>query len=107
MGNHTPSSEPKKVHFGYPLIMGLSFWVIAFSVLSMCDGPKSACCAKSESECHAPTEGHHGNNEKPEVKAPVAGMADSTALTNNDSTVVGTETAKTDSLPKETTPTHH
>lgn len=62
MGNHHSGHEaPKKVAFGAPIIMGLSFWLIAFSFLTMCDGPKEECCG-GEDEC-CKMEQHEGVKE--------------------------------------------
>ncbi|MFL5754567.1 MAG: hypothetical protein ACJ76F_14235 [Bacteroidia bacterium] len=68
MEHHSEHNEsPKRVAFGAPIIMGLSFWIITFGFLSMCDGPKECCegdkeCCKEQSECK-----HEGKEEAKET----------------------------------------
>ncbi len=66
MGNHSDHGSPKKVVFGAPLIMGLSFWLFAFFFLSFCDGHKGHEEHAENDHTNAATEQTSGHGEKEE-----------------------------------------
>jgi hypothetical protein len=83
MGNHSDHNHnetPKRIHFGAPIIMGLSFWLITFGFLSMCDGPKECCegemeCCKDKTECKHEMDNKEAGKEEANEKTVVVDSA--------------------------------
>ena len=82
MGNHSDHGSPKKVVFGAPLIMGLSFWLFAFFFLSFCDGHKGHGEQAENDHKNAETEqtSRHGEKEEGHGKIEAVVAMDTTAV---------------------------
>ena len=55
--DHQHSSEPKKVQFRTPMIMGIVTLIVILLALSMCDNKKHGCCEGDEAACEKSCEG--------------------------------------------------
>jgi hypothetical protein len=81
--DHNHSTEPKKVQFRTPLIMGFVTVLLIFLAVSTCD-PKHGCCEdpkeNCESKCEKGTPQHGEHEAAAEVHTAVETVVDTNAV---------------------------